>query len=147
MNNKPAPITIETVSWVSHNRELYDIRYRVFVLEQQVPVELEQDEYDPHSLHVLARVADGLAIGTGRLLPDGHIGRVAVLPEWRQYGVGRQIMLYLLELAQQKGFQQVCLHAQVTASEFYRKLGFSSYGNPFMEAGIPHQSMCRRFNT
>ena len=143
MTNDPVPITLETVSWASHGQELYDIRYRVFVLEQCVPEELEQDQYDPISQHVLARSIDGQAIGTGRLLPDGHIGRVAVLPEWRQYGVGRLLVKHLIELARQEGFRQVHLNAQVAVTEFYRKLGFCSEGDPFMEAGILHQSMRR----
>ena len=143
MTNSHSSINLETVTWADYSRELYDIRYRVFVLEQGVPVELEQDEYDPLSWHVLARSSDGLAIGTGRLMPDGHIGRLAVLKEWRQYGVGRKLMEYLIGLAQREGFQHIRLNAQVTVTEFYEKLGFCSEGEIFMEAGIPHQSMYR----
>ena len=150
MIHKPVPPNTETptiiftaVSWSAYQRELYDIRYRVFVVEQQIPEELEQDEQDPVSQHILARTAGGLAVGTGRLLPDGHIGRVAVLADWRRYGIGRQLMEHLIELARQQGHKTVHLNAQISAQAFYTRLGFHSEGEPFQEAGIPHQSMYR----
>lgn len=142
-NIETPAITLAPVSWSTHQRELYDIRYRVFVVEQQIPEELEQDEQDPVSQHILARTTSGLPIGTGRLLPDGHIGRVAVLADWRHYGIGRQIMEHLIELARQHGHKTVRLNAQVTAQAFYLRLGFHSEGEPFLEAGISHQSMYR----
>ena len=136
-------IMLTVANWSEHRQELYAIRYRVFVLEQQVPEKLEQDEQDPLSLHLLARTIDGQAIGTGRLLTDGHIGRIAVLPDWRQYGIGRRLMEGLIELARQRGHQTVRLNAQVSAYNFYVKLGFQSEGKPFWEAGILHQGMYR----
>ena len=66
------------------------VREAVFVTEQQVPREIEMDEHDASSRHVLARDADGGAIGTGRLLVDGHIGRMAVLAGWRRHGRGTE---------------------------------------------------------
>ena len=75
-------LKIELLDWQAAQREAKRIRFKVFVEEQGVPRELEMDENDAQSLHALA-YADGRAIGTGRLLPDGHIGRMAVLKEWR----------------------------------------------------------------
>ncbi len=135
------PFTIIRVDWASHAAELYPIRHRVFVEEQQVPEELEQDEFDPVSLHVLALDRGGRAIGTGRLLPDGHIGRLAVLAEWRGHGVGVALMNSLLELARERNFPEVALNAQTSAIPFYDRLGFQTEGEEFMEAGIPHRSM------
>jgi len=137
------PITLTVANWSEHQQELYAIRYQVFVLEQKVPEELEQDEQDPLSQHLLARTSKGQAIGTGRLLTDGHIGRIAVLPDWRQYGIGRRLMEGLIELARQRDHQTVRLNAQVSAHDFYAKLGFQNEGEPFWEAGILHQSMYR----
>src|SRR5579885_2984391 len=86
--------SLETADWGNdHDRAaLCAVREDVFVREQRVPPEMEVDEDDPRSLHVLARAADGSAIGTGRLTPDGRIGRMAVLADWRGSGVGAAIL-------------------------------------------------------
>ncbi|MFZ3036867.1 MAG: GNAT family N-acetyltransferase [Rugosibacter sp.] len=108
-----------------------------------MPLELEWDEYDAASLHVLARDSNGTVIGTGRLLPDGHIGRLAVLANWRGKDVGRALMERLIDEAAKKQQQALLLHAQVQALGFYEKLGFVAEGDVFMEAGIPHRLMRR----
>lgn len=119
------------------------VREPVFVIEQQVPLELEWDELDPTSRHVLARDAAGRPIGTGRLTPERKIGRMAVLPEWRGRGVGEAMLTTLIDLARERGYRELSLHAQVDAIDFYRRAGFEPYGERFMEAGIEHQSMRR----
>jgi predicted GNAT family N-acyltransferase len=119
------------------------VREPVFVVEQQVPLDLEWDELDPLSRHVLARDTAGRPIGTGRLTPERKIGRMAVLPEWRGRGVGEAMLTALVDLARERHYPELSLHAQVDAIEFYRKAGFEPYGERFMEAGIEHQSMRR----
>jgi len=109
-----------------------------------VPEELEWDEIDARCRHVLAFLPDGEAIGTGRLLPDGHIGRMAVLKAWRGRGAGSAILTLLLRLARQAGFDVARLHAQTHAVGFYAKYGFTVTGDEFMEAGIPHRAMTLR---
>ena len=110
--------------------------------EQGVPVELEWDEYDATSLHVLAE-ADGAPIGTGRLLPDHQIGRMAVLPGWRGRGVGSAILAALIDLAAARGNRVVCLNAQIRAQAFYLRHGFVAEGEEFPDAGILHIRMRR----
>jgi predicted GNAT family N-acyltransferase len=101
------------------------------------------DEHDAASRHVIASDADGGAIGTGRLLVDGHIGRMAVLADWRGKGVGRALLERLLEEAADRNMRHLALHAQTQASGFYRRFGFVEEGPEFMEAGIPHRTMVR----
>lgn len=119
------------------------VREAVFVAEQGVPLALEWDEFDAVSRHVIARDSNGEVIGTGRLLPDGHIGRMAVLAAWRGKHVGRALMERLIAEAAQQKLQPLLLHAQVQAVGFYEKLGFVAENAAFMEAGIPHQLMRR----
>ena len=138
------PFTIRAVDWQSHRDKLHAVRRAVFIEEQQVPEELEWDEADAHSHHALASAADGAPIGTGRLLPDGHIGRMAVLKEWRRRGVGSAILEFLLDMARKEGFEEVRLHAQTHALGFYARHGFTAHGGEFMEAGIPHRLMTLR---
>lgn len=137
MNNT----AIETGPWEALREDAKAIRYQVFVVEQKVPLELEWDEMDPQSLHAVARDAAGRAVGTGRLLPDGHIGRMAVLPEYRDCGIGGAILRALMEKARARGDREVMLNAQMQAQGFYAAHGFSVTGEQFMEAGIPHVCM------
>lgn len=129
--------------WGAMEALVMPVREQVFVKEQGVPAEMELDEFDPLSLHVAAIGPDGAVIGTGRLLPDGHIGRLAVLPEWRGKGCGRALFDALLDAAREAGMNHLALHAQVSAISFYRPFGFVEQGDVFMEAGIPHVLMTR----
>jgi predicted GNAT family N-acyltransferase len=134
---------VETGAWSELAEQARQVRDAVFVGEQKVPRDIEWDEHDAVSRHVIAHDSDGGAIGTGRLLTDGHIGRMAVLADWRGKGVGRALLERLLEEARQQGHAHLALHAQTQASGFYRRFGFVEEGPEFMEAGIPHRTMVR----
>ena len=135
--------SVMQVDWNAGKAALRPVRYKVFVEEQAVPEELEWDEEDASSAHALALAADGTPIGAGRLLRDGHVGRMAVLREWRGKGVGSALLTLLLRMAQESGHSTVRLHAQTHAQGFYARHGFAVEGSEFMEAGIPHVMMTR----
>lgn len=120
---------------------LKSLRHAVFVIEQRVPEELEWDEADAVSQHALAFDTEGHPIGTGRLLPDGHIGRMAIAHAWRGHGAGSAILQWLITRARQQGFREVRLHAQIHALAFYERHGFVAHGDVFDEVGIPHRHM------
>ncbi len=132
--------TMHTMGWEEARTEAAPIRFVVFVDEQKVPAEIELDEHDAACVHVIAR-AEGRAVGTGRLLPDAHIGRMAVLKEWRGRGVGAAMLNTLIAKARARGDQEVSLSAQTHALDFYRKQGFVEEGPQYLDAGIPHQTM------
>jgi len=138
------PFTVTIMDWRAAHAEAAPIRFAVFVEEQNVPPEIELDDWDAKCDHALAYDAQGRAIGTGRLLPDGHIGRMAVVAEWRQHGVGAAILTALVERAKARGMGEVVLNAQTQACGFYARHGFAQVGAEFMEAGIPHVAMSRR---
>jgi predicted GNAT family N-acyltransferase len=133
---------IELLDWGRAREKAAAIRFAVFVEEQGVPAEIEMDELDAQSLHALAFHGED-AVGTGRLLPDGHIGRMAVLKAWRGRGLGSLILEKLVAAAGGRGDSQVLLSAQVHALEFYRAHGFEPEGPVYQEAGIAHQAMRR----
>ena len=132
-----------TVRWQEAEDRLRRVRHAVFVVEQGVPESLEWDDADGVSLHALAVDADGAPIGCARLLPDGHIGRVAVLRAWRRRGVGAALLARLIGEAHACGDPRVVVNAQVEAMPFYARYGFVATGDVFEEAGISHRVMER----
>lgn len=142
MESKLTPFTFRRADWDRDCASVRKVREAVFVKEQNVPPELEWDGIDPKCVHIVAEV-NGVAIGTGRLLPDGHIGRMAVLPQWRGQGVGTVMLNMLLDIARKNGLKQIVLHAQSHALDFYTRAGCRPVGEEFMEAGIAHRQMIK----
>jgi predicted GNAT family N-acyltransferase len=121
-------------------RELQDIRTAVFIEEQNVPKSLEWDEFDNNSSHFLAYY-ENRPVATARLLPDGHIGRMAVLKDYRNRNIGKNMLKYIINIAKEKGVGSIKLSAQEHAVEFYRKQGFVVESKVYLDAGIPHYDM------
>ncbi|MBM3918729.1 MAG: GNAT family N-acetyltransferase [Sphingomonadales bacterium] len=119
---------------------VFDIRNRVFVVEQQVDPKEEYDVYEGASTHLIA-FWDGAAVGTARFRSTEKgwkIERMAVLAPFRRLGVGKALLLEVLVRIPQDG-RSIYLHAQEHALSFYKGLGFSSSGDRFYEADIPHR--------
>lgn len=136
--------SVRRADWFGDGDALRGIRTQVFILEQSIPPEEEWDALDPACLHVLALDVQSKPVGTGRLTPDGQIGRMAVLKDWRGRGVGTAILEFLVREARGCGLTDCRLNAQTHALGFYARRGFKTYGEGFMEGGIPHRSMRRR---
>lgn len=135
------PIEIERTSWQISSEVLTAIRYQVFVDEQQVPKSDEIDDEDVNAIHWLAYGPDDIAMATSRMLSNGHVGRMAVLKEFRNQGVGSSLIRHMIRYAITKGMDQLFLNAQIKATPFYENFGFIPEGEPFMDAGIPHKIM------
>ena len=139
--------TIQITDWTHEQARLSQLRRTVFIDEQGVPEVLEWDAYDADSLHFLVVDRTGQAIACARLLPDGHLGRMAVLPAWRGRGVGRTLLAAVLDAAQSRGHDTLRLSAQTHAAAFYAQAGFSAVGGEYEEAGIPHVAMQKTLDT
>ena len=133
-------IVIKTVGFDNNFSEIEKIRTSVFVKEQNVPIELEWDEFDNDSTHIIAYYKNK-PVGTARLLNDGHIGRMAVLKAYRNRNIGKNMLKYILEIAQKRSINNIELSAQEHAVNFYKKYGFTVTSNVYMDAGIPHYTM------
>ena len=131
------------MSWEQARSHASPIRFTVFCEEQGVPREIELDEHDSQSIHAIAYEGTD-AVGTARLLPDGHIGRMAVLKDWRGRGIGGLMLQKLMERAKARGDREIVLSAQAHAVPFYRANGFMEDGSEYLEAGIRHQEMRRK---
>ncbi len=137
------PYIIREVDWNDAKDLLLQVREKVFVCEQRVDPEIENDGKDPDCFHVLVTDVEGTPIGTGRMTKQGKIGRVAVLLPFRGSGLGSQILNKLIEIANRELINFIQLNAQVQAQDFYKRHRFVAKGPVFMEAGIPHQAMRR----
>jgi predicted GNAT family N-acyltransferase len=130
------------VSYAEHQDAIKLVRNTVFSAEQGVDPAIDFDGLDDDAFHVLCS-DDGKPVGTGRMLDDGHIGRVAVISEYRSRGAGTRIMQLLIDTAKANNYKRIYLHAQVGAVPFYDKLGFFACGKNFEEAGILHTPMAK----
>jgi predicted GNAT family N-acyltransferase len=122
------------------------LRTRVFVEEQGVPAEIEQDVHDATAVHALAEDDEGRVVATGRLLVrDGRgvVGRMAVDAAARGHGYGAAVLAELQRQAAALGLAEVELHAQLTARGFYERAGYTAVGDVYEEAGIAHVTMRR----
>ncbi|MFJ6181329.1 GNAT family N-acetyltransferase [Streptomyces sp. NPDC092295] len=134
----------------------FAVRKQVFVVEQRVSEDIEYDGRDAWALQLLAIRADGVPLGTARLLygPEaadrtggdpsvGSLGRLAVVAEARGLGIGVALVRAVEDAARERGLTVVDLHAQSHALGFYERLGYAAYGPEFQDAGIAHRSMRR----
>ncbi|MGZ8956125.1 MAG: GNAT family N-acetyltransferase, partial [Methylovulum sp.] len=132
---------IEPADYRADFNDLRAVRESVFVIEQNIPLEIEFDDIDPQCHHVIARDAQHQPLGTARLTPEHKIGRMAVISERRNQGIGKALLLALIDKAGKLGWTEVAVNAQLPVLGFYEKLGFTGYGEVFDEAGISHQAM------
>lgn len=136
---------------ITHQEDLqkaFSIREKVFVEEQGVPLEEEFDQYDTLEAdceHILVYYQEE-AVGTGRVRFVDHFGkleRICILEDYRKYGLGKIIISALEEIALEKGMTHAKLHGQTQAEGFYKKLGYHTASDVFMEADIPHVLMIK----
>ena len=134
-------IEVKNVAFDSENEQsIRSIRESVFINEQSIAPEIEFDGLDSSAIHAVVTV-DGKRVGTGRILSDGHIGRIAIMRDFRGLGLGSKIVLSLIDEAKLSGYKRVYLGSQKQAIDFYTKLGFTPFGEEFIKAGIVHLSM------
>jgi predicted GNAT family N-acyltransferase len=136
-------VHVVEVDWATYADRLRRIRTVVFVHEQKVPEQEEWDGLDDDANHFLALDSAGRDVGCARLLPTGQIGRMAVLAHERGKGIGELLLAAAVAKAESRNMREVFLHAQTHAIGFYQRGGFVSFGDEYLEAGIPHRSMRR----
>jgi len=131
---------IKKTCWEDNKNHLRGIRRAVFIKEQNVPENLEWDEFDEICEHILV-MNKNIPIACGRIKPNGHIGRMAVLKNYRNMKIGTDILKALTSIAIEKDLKKIFLHAQSVAVPFYEKQNFKICSEEFMDASIPHRTM------
>lgn len=137
------------VDWADAREDLCRIRTAVFMLEQKVAAADEWDGLDEQAVHFLVHTGSEQPIATARILREVdtknlrfHIGRVAVLRDFRNHGIGHRLMEEIIAWCHAQDTEaKIYLHAQTSRRNFYKSLGFCPQGNEFMDAGIPHVYM------
>lgn len=147
------PFRIRVMGWEKAAGLSSPIRKQVYIVEQNIPAELEWDGLDDSARHAIAMLDDGpingpthgptsgQVIGCARLLPGGQIGRMAVLASWRRRGIGAGLLQAMEQEAGRLDYPLVFLHAQHQAMPFYTRYNYQAVGENFHEAGIPHIKM------
>jgi predicted GNAT family N-acyltransferase len=136
-------IKVRIVDYDEFINQIRNIRDDVFCREQGIPQDIEFDSFDSAAIHSIVFDED-IEIGTGRMLSDGHIGRIAVKRQYRGKGIGKMIMQSLIDQAINMQFPEVWLSSQYHAKGFYKKLGFIETGEIFQEANIDHIKMKKK---
>ncbi len=134
-------LRVQLGDWAELGETAGSLRTAVFVHEQGIPAEMEWDEHDATCRHAVVFNRLDMPVACGRLLPDGHIGRVAVVQSIRGGQAGKLVMRALMQAAHAAGHSHADISAQQAVTGFYRRLGFSSLGEPYAEAGITHIRM------
>ncbi|KOP81772.1 GNAT family N-acetyltransferase [Cytobacillus solani] len=137
---------VKIVSNDNQLQEAFSIRKKVFVEEQQVPLEEEIDQYEDEAVHFLL-YDQNLPIGAGRFRPVdgfGKVERICVLEDHRKSGSGKAIMDKIEEYGKREGYKKLKLNAQTHAIPFYNKLGYEIVSEEFLDAGIPHRTMIKK---
>lgn len=128
---------------LENSQQAADIRKAVFVDEQGFQNEF--DDIDNDAYHAVLFTDDKTPVACGRLFTsDGKtytIGRVAVIKEYRKKGLGEKIVTALESKARELGGIETELSAQVRAKGFYEKLGYSPFGDEYLDEYCPHISM------
>jgi predicted GNAT family N-acyltransferase len=141
MSNDPVILSVPLASDLG--RLALELRRRVFVDEQRVPLDIERDTYDAAATHVVA-VLDGDVVGVVRIvfLPEhAKFGRVAVDAAHRGRGVARAMLDFAMALVRARGETRCYLTSQLDKVGLYEKFGFVAFGDTYSEGGMPHRRM------
>lgn len=133
-------LSLQIVAWHQAETALRQIREQVFMQEQSVPADLEWDGLDAEAKHLLLNIGQQ-PVACARLLPTQHLGRMAVLPEWRGKGLGTRLMQCAVDYAQHQTWHAIHISAQIQALGFYQRFGFTVTSEPYWDAGILHCDM------
>jgi len=135
-------LTVKLVETEEEMEGALSVRFRVFVAEQQVPMDEELDEFDSSATHAIV-LSQGEVVATGRIVygnedSAARIGRMAVDMEWRRKGLGGRLLTFLEEEAASRGVSTYILNAQEYVKQFYANHGYVERGETFLEADIVH---------
>ena len=123
--------------------KVIEIRKEVFIKEQNVPLDIEIDGLDPESEHFIAYLGND-PIGCARIRTNNNyarLERIAILKKHRCNGFGTELTKFLIDYCRKQNYGEIVIHSQNYVIDFYKKLGFKTRGETFLEADIEHKEM------
>lgn len=135
-------LSISRVQWKQAEPLLKNIREKVFVCEWRIPKKVEFDRKDKSAFHMI--VCDDATqepVATGRIMPNGEISRICVLPSYRKHKIDKMVLRGLLKVAADIGLNKVYINSPLEKVEHYQENNFDVAGSVYMEAGIARQKM------
>lgn len=137
-------MTVKVAASTKERELAFSIRHEVFVKEQNVPIEIELDEFDHEAIHFLCFNDENEPVGASRLRFVGSYGkleRICVLKSYRGQSFGKKLVKCMEEEIIRNGYNNARLNAQMDVATFYENLGYISISEPFYEANILHVTM------
>jgi len=139
-------LDFQILSWIKNLNEIKKIRTVVFLHEQNIPEELEWDEYDKSAFH-FGLFYKSCLVAYARSIENNvyWIGRMAVHKEYRNIGIGSHLLQLVIAFLRDRNSQKdIFVSAQVQAIHFYEKNNFSVRRKTYLDAGILHTDMILR---
>jgi predicted GNAT family N-acyltransferase len=139
-------LDFQILSWIKNLNEIKKIRTVVFLHEQNIPEELEWDEYDKSALH-FGLFYKSCLVAYARSIENNvyWIGRMAVQKEYRNISIGSHLLQLVIAFLRDRNSQKdIFVSAQVQAIHFYEKNNFSVRRKTYLDAGILHTDMILR---
>ena len=139
-----------TVKLVDYNSQEFqqacELRYKLFFAQHNLPKHIVTDLKQADYFHTAIAI-DNKVVAYGQLVPHEdkiyQICQMVVMPEYQRQNLGKEILLFLIDIAKQEQAIALTLNARLTAVGFYQKLGFQTHGSSFPSSttGIPHITM------
>jgi predicted GNAT family N-acyltransferase len=125
-------------------KQMVDLRYNMLRKPLGLTFSEEELEAEKNNIHLCCFDDDKLEGCCMLVSKDNNtvqLRQMAVVSGLQGKGIGRVLMQFAENIARDRGFKKLIMHARKTAVGFYEKLGYKRIGNEFLEVTIPHYAM------
>jgi len=149
-NLKPSPINYLAMALkiVDHGSHEYRqmVKLRDEMLRKPLGLGFSPEELEEEKEHMLiAAFEEEDILGCCMLVEENiktvRLRQMAVLNDLQGKGIGRALMTFAENIARDRGFKVLSMHARKNAVGFYEKMGYKIAGDEFVEVTIPHYLM------
>lgn len=125
------------------------VKLRDDILRRPLGLKFSPEELEAEKENLLmAAYEDDQMLGCCMLVEEDpqtvRLRQMAVLNDLQGKGIGRALMTFAENLARDRGYRTITMHARDNALGFYEKMGYRKVGQPFEEITIPHYVMEKR---
>ncbi len=135
---------------IDHGTREYEqmVALRYQILRQPLGLGFTEEELQAEKDNILIAAFDdenmlGCCMLTSINNQTLKIRQMAVQNNLQGKGIGASLMSFVENLARDKGYRNLVMHARDTAIGFYEKFGYKVLGEQFIEVGLPHHLMAK----